>query len=261
MAEMTLSTKEFLFAAANLGAKNFFGISDPFYGMTAEEIRSECEKIQLSLEKKGYAEVGFEGDFALKSEAVSLITTCIKCRSYLLVQLGEAGKSTRQFLAYAGESGLVGADVQGQEVSLRRMDKESVVPSVLEKIQPPASGSGETCSAVVKQADLAQVQSLAVDEPERAVGQFLDKGCPRELAAVLVQGFRKEAGRYLLFHTDVCERSLTEMMVIQSTAGAVCMTLEDLDEDLWKAEFLPGGITEESLKDLCALEGAGHEML
>ena len=51
------------------------------------------------------------------------------------------------------------------------------------------------------------------------------------------------------------------MMVIQSTAGAVCMTLEDLDEDLWKAEFLPGGITEESLKDLCALEGAGHEML
>ena len=37
--------------------------------------------------------------------------------------------------------------------------------------------------------------------------------------------------------------------------------LEDLDEDLWKAEFLPGGITEESLKDLCALEGAGHEML
>ena len=39
MAEMTLSTKEFLFAAANLGAKNFFGISDPFYGMTAEEIR------------------------------------------------------------------------------------------------------------------------------------------------------------------------------------------------------------------------------
>lgn len=261
MEEMTLSTKEFLLAAASLGAKNFFGISDPFYGMTAEEIQSECQNLQCSLEKKGYATVDFEGSFELMPEAASLISSCIKCRSYLLVQLGEVGKVTHQFLAYASESGLVGADVQGQDISLRRMDKESVVPSVLEKIQPPASGSGERSRAVVKQADLAQVQSLAVDEPEKAVEQLLDKGCPRELASVLVQGFRKEAGRYLLFRTDVCARALTEMVVIQSAAGAVCMTLEDLDEDLWQAEFLPGGITEEALKDLCTLEGAGHEML
>lgn len=102
MEEMTLSTKEFLLAAANLGAKNFFGISDPFYGMTVEEIQSECQNLQCSLEKKGYATVDFEGSFELTPEAASLISSCIKCRSYLLVQLGEAGKSTRQFLAYAG---------------------------------------------------------------------------------------------------------------------------------------------------------------
>ena len=52
MAEMTLSTKEFLFAAANLGAKNFFGISDPFYGMTAEEIRANAKRFSFPLKRK-----------------------------------------------------------------------------------------------------------------------------------------------------------------------------------------------------------------
>ena len=261
MEEMTLSTKECLLAAARLGASKFFGLPDPFYGMTVDEIRRESGELQLSLEKKGYAEVGFDDTFALKPEAASLVGTCANCQSYLMVQLLAPGEKERQLLIYAGEEGLVAADVRGHEVTLRRIGEEAVAGRVLSEIRPAASGSGAKSAARVRQADLAEAQSLAIDEPSKAAELLDSWDCPAEISALLIQGFRREAGRYVFFRTDLRERTLTEMIAVQGADGAVCMRLEDMDEDLWNAEFLPSGITAETLGELCALKGAAHEVL
>lgn len=261
MDEITLSTKECLFAAAMLGASKFFGLPDPFYGMTVDEIRRESSELQLSLEKKGYAEVGFDDTFALKPEAAGLVGVCANCQSYLLVQLLAPEEKERQLLIYAGETGLVAADVRGPEVTLRRIGEDAVAGKVLAEIRPAASGSGAKSTALVKQADLAEAQSLAIDSPSKAAELLDGRGCPTEIAALLIQGFRREAGRYVFFRADIQERTLTEMIAVQGTDGAVCMRLEDVDEDLWNAEFLPGGMTAEILGELCALKGAGHEVL
>ena len=45
MEEITMSARELLFAGAQLGADRFFGIPDPFYGMTEDQILSEIPKL------------------------------------------------------------------------------------------------------------------------------------------------------------------------------------------------------------------------
>lgn len=260
MEEMTLSTKECLLAAAKTGAKKFFGLPDAFLGMTAAEIRQEREELQLSMEKRGYAEVGFDNAFVLKPAAAELIGLCTGCDSYLLAQYIVPGNRKRQLVLYAGQDGFACARLCGDDVTLGRAE-ESVLPQMLlEEVRPTASGSAPPVSARVKQEDLARVQHLAMDDPASAAEGLTGRGCPAQIAAVLVQGFRMEAGRFAFFRTDLQKRTLRQMIVLQSGDGAVCMTLADEDEDLWDAQYLPDGVTAEVLEPLCPRKGEGHEV-
>ncbi len=260
MAEITLSTKECLLAAAKLGAKKFFGLSDPFFGMPIEEVRREIGELQLSMEKKGYADVGFDDVFALKPAVAELMTLCTGCDSYLLGQLMAPGEKERQVVIYAGKAGFARACVRGETVTLARVEEGAISQTLLDEMRPSASGSNAPVSTQVKQSDLAQVQSLAIDDPGAAEAQLAGQGCPAPISEILVQGFRKETGRYAFFHTDLQARTLTQMIALQGGSGAVCMTLENADEDLWTAQYLPGGITAEVLEPICPWKGDGHEV-
>lgn len=261
MENLTLSTKECLLAAAKAGARQFFGLTNPFFGMEREAVQQEIGALQLSLEKRGYAEVGFDDVFTLKPEVAELIGLCTDCDSYLLAQLAPTGARKRQLLIYAGEKGTALARVQDDEVALSRLAEERVLQTLLEELHPTAAGSAEPCTARIRQGDLAEVRELAVDDPAAAVTRLTEQGCPQPVADLLVRGLRKETARYIFFRTDLRRRTLTQMMALQSEDGAVCMTLEDMEEDLWNAAYLPGGISEEELKDLCPVKGGAHEVL
>lgn len=261
MGELTLTARELLFAGAQLGAKKFFGLPDPFYGMTADEIRREIGQLQQSLEKKGYAEMGFDDAFRLTVEAAAMVEVCAKCQNYLLVRLTPPGGTSWQLLFYAGEAGLVQMDARNEVLKLNWIEEEAVAESILKELLPADSGSGETATAVVKQEDLAKAQALAIDDPGKAEELLAGLGCPRPMAKLMVQGFRHEAGYYVFCKSDFQTRTLDEMILLQNESGAVCLTLEDLNENQWNAEYLPGGVSAETLHELCALKGVAHEML
>lgn len=260
MEEMTLSTKECMLAAARLGARNFFGIPDPFFGMTADEVRQEAATLQLSLEKRGYAEAGFDDAFVLKPDVDALIRLCTGCNSYLLAQMLIPGEKEHCLVLYAGESGYACARVRGDTVVLSRMEEADMAGILLPEIRPVAEGTQETGSITVKQSTLAEVQSMAIDAPEEAIAQLTAQAYPPTVAALLVQGFRNESGCFAFFLADLQKRTLTQMIALQSVDGAVSMTLEDADEGLWRVEYLPGGITEKTLRLLYPRKGVEYEV-
>lgn len=260
MEKITLSIKECLLAAAKSGAKQFFGLSNPFVGMTADAVRQEIGEIQLSMEKKGYAEVGFDDVFSLREDVNELIGLCTNCDSYLLAQFIVPNEQKRQLVVYAGAEDFAHAQVYDDTVTLGRLKEDTILRMLLDEIRPAAAGVGDPYSTQIRQGDLAKVQSLATDDPSTAIDQLAELGFPLLIATLLVQGFRKEAVRCAFFHTDLKHRTLTQLIALQSESGAVCMTLENADEDIWNARFLPGGITEEVLEPLCPRKGGTYEV-
>lgn len=260
MAEITLSTKECLAAAAKAGARNFFGLPNPFWGMSAEAIQREIGELQLSMEKKGCAEVGFDDVFVLKPETAELIGLCTNCDSYLLAQFLLPEEPEKQLVLYAGQGGFAHAHIRGSDVTLGRLEEDALLPTLLEEIGPPAAGDAPESQTQIRQSDLAGAKDLAIDDAGAAARQLMEQGCPEAMAQVLVQSFRHEAARCVFFRTDLQKRRLTQMLAFQSGDGAVCMTLEDAQEDLWNAQYLPQGLTADVLAALCPRKGAGDEV-
>ena len=255
-----MSARELLFAGAQLGADRFFGIPDPFYGMTEEQILSEIPKLQSSLEKRGLAQMGFDDSFALTEEVKALVEPCARCRRYLLHSrtLQEGGQQT--VLVYTNGDVVVEAECRGQEVSLRALGPDDAIPRVLDRMRP-GSGGAEQPAAHLRRADLVTMRAKAIDEPAAARQELETLGCPAASAALLVEGFRREAEFHQLIHADLDLRTLDHAISIQGEQGTLWLTLEDPDEELWLTEYLPAGVDAGRLAALCDMKGAGNEVL
>lgn len=100
MGEITMSAKELLYAGAQLGADRFYGIPDPFYPMTQQQLLGEIPRLQSALEKRGLASMGFDGSFTLKEEVRALVGPCAGCRTYLLLDQKSAPRAADGVVLY-----------------------------------------------------------------------------------------------------------------------------------------------------------------
>lgn len=255
-----MSARELLFAGAQLGADRFFGIPDPFYGMTEEQILSEIPKLQSSLEKRGLAQMRFDDSFTLTEEAKALVAPCALCRRYLLHVRTFPDGEQQAVLMYTDGDAVVEAECREQEVTLRALGPDDAIPRVLARMCPGCGGADQP-AAHLRRADLATVQAKAIDEPAAARQELETQGCPAASAALLVEGFRHETEFHQLICADLDRRTLDHAMSIQGEQGTLWMTLEDPDEELWLAEYLPAGVDAGRLAALCGKEGADDEVL
>ncbi|HJD18261.1 MAG TPA: ESX secretion-associated protein EspG [Candidatus Fournierella excrementavium] len=260
MEEITMSARELLFAGAQLGADRFFGIPDPFYGMTEEQILSEIPKLQSSLEKRGLAQMGFDDSFTLIEEVKALVAPCALCRRYLLHVRTLPDGGQQAVLVYTDGDAVVEAECHGQEVTLRALEPGDAIPRVLARMRP-GNGGADQPAAHLRRADLSTVQAKAIDEPAAARQELETLGCTALCAALLVEGFRHETEFHQLIHADLDRRTLDHAMSIQSEQGVLWLTLEDPDEELWLTEYLPAGVDAGRLTALYGQEGAGDEVL
>lgn len=265
MGEITMSAKELLYAGAQLGADRFYGIPDPFYPMTQQQLLGEIPRLQSALEKRGLASMGFDGSFTLKEEVRALVGPCAGCRTYLLLDQKSAA-GARQMLFYTDGSAVVEVTCSGEDVTLRAVEEEALPERVCSLFW---CGGGEQDDkrsaepdALLRQEDLASARTAAIDAPEDALAALAAKGCGEHMAALLVAGFRQQENFSVLIRADLRRRRLDYAMAVWGTQGAVWMTLEDPEADLWKAEYLPGEVDKAHLAVLCSLKGAAaDEML
>ena len=76
---ITLTMTEFIYIAEILGATELFGISDPYFGLSASEKRIVKNEAECSLEEKGLLIPGFGKSELKESDVKELVKTCIFC--------------------------------------------------------------------------------------------------------------------------------------------------------------------------------------
>ena len=261
MTEVTMSAKELLLAGAYVGAKTFYGLEDPFYGMTPEQIRGEIPGLRASLAKRKLAEERFDGGFALGAEVKALVAPCAKCQRYLLVRSSTPEGGETMMVFYIGEGALVEVLPEAGELKLRLLeDGQAVVGRVMEKVASAQIPQAEGSAALLRQQELAEIQRQAVEDAPGAKASLLDLGCSGEMAETLVSGFRHEATTHVLIRADLEKRTMDEAMAVEMEDGTVWITLSDPEEEAWEVEYHPEGLDPQRLELLCRLEATDNEM-
>lgn len=81
-----MTARELMYVAAQAGAKEFYGLKDPFKGVSEADVQDVLTEVQTGLDRKGYAQMDFQGAFVIQEEMAELVKTCAFCDAYLCVQ-------------------------------------------------------------------------------------------------------------------------------------------------------------------------------
>lgn len=134
MDRLVLKTKELLLLSSQIGASNFYGIADPFFGMTKDEVWGEIPQLQQKLEDRGLVSFGFDGTVEIRKDVQEAISTCALCEKYITVDAIVKGSVFPRTVLYRRGDHAVELTQKPGEVSLVDTAEGDFVYSVMSKL-------------------------------------------------------------------------------------------------------------------------------
>jgi len=188
--EIKLSPRELLFIASLLDATEFMGVSDAFFGMENVEIQQELVTLQTSLEKKGYAEMDFDGSFALKDEVRDIVDICANCDAFIVVDKCKSGQPQLRNLYYAKRGQIVKLCQDANDNSLMFMPSiDGMLEDILQGVKWQAYDTSMLKDVKITNQILADVKAKAADFDEtNSVKILMENGCDELSAKTITSG-------------------------------------------------------------------------
>lgn len=235
MDSIVLSPKELLVLASKMGAKRFYGIQDPFRGMTQNEIRTELPEIQLQLEKKGLAMLGFDHSFALTPMCEGIISVCILCEQYIAVDSIVSGTVQPKALLYFRDGEIVFLHELVGDLELRRVSStEAATYLIRSGFSSCTDSTEEICSARISQSLLSDVRNM---ESQVGVDALSKNGCSPKIAQALVMGLHQECGYTSLVAVDFKDHTFKNVICVIAPDGNLRL-IPDEEENIWQATWV-----------------------
>ena len=190
MEKISITLKELAYLAAELGAKELFGIRDPYYGMTAEEIHRGKASLQTALDQKGIVEMDFSGKSTITEKAKQLVSVCAFCDAYV-VSDARGGEAEQLFTAYCRGGHWVLLEHGAETSDLYACDAGSIAEKIGAAVPDGAAadaGSEQFCFSCEL---IAQAQGLLQGgQPQKAETVLLEGGLNRRAAEILLDGLQ-----------------------------------------------------------------------
>lgn len=246
MIQLRLTDRELVYLAAQSGALRFYGISDPFFGMSPGDLRIAVEEIKRSLHKKNYAAVGFEQNFSIRSEVLEVIGICSKCERYLSVALTNSGSDHFRYIVYKAESRLALLE----ETDPGAFQLKGITADDVQELRSgigcspalSADNSGASVPVSVPFQTLARAQKAAVggQDPTSARRILMEAGCSYEIAETLVAAYQAKTPSLSVNFIALKERRSDGFLAFWSESGFVRLSPIWLDEEeSWQISLVP----------------------
>ena len=249
MESISMSPKELLMLASKLGAITFYGVRDPFRGMSRAEIKASIPQLQAQAERHGHAVMGFDQDFTVAAEAAELITACTQCMRYLTVDVIIHGTRQPREVIYLYEGGSILLQDRTEEVTLQKVNASVLRNRIYEQYfskLPDASPQDQ--SAHFPPALLTQLRML---DDDGGADQLKEYGCTEKLAEAIMQGLHGECSYISLACVDVQNSSCVSLLCILSDCGIVRLWLEnDAGEEFCHTNWIGRQDVEDALTEI-----------
>ena len=195
--EIHLMPRELLYIAAMLEAVEFMGVSDAFFGMDEQEIHRELLRLQASLEKKGYAQTDFNGNFTLNASVQQVVDICANCDIFIAVDKNKVSEDQSRELYYAKKGVIIQLkqDSNGS-ILVPIEDTDSLTKNILRDMTWQVSEPlrHEKIRLSNKKLSEAKEQLLSFDAAG-GLKTLVDNGCT-ELAAKAISDGLSNKSRY-----------------------------------------------------------------
>lgn len=254
MENLMVSGKELMLLAARLGGTTFYGVRDPFGGMSAREVQTVIPQLERSLEEKRLASVGFDDSFTVAPWAAELVSTCAKCQVYLCAGALHGPQEEPPYRWY-GRDGAIVELRQGEDgYSLRKAEPDEVLSSLC-----GLAGQADPCPPPAEDTVLSYGDFFAAQqEPDDSKARTLltEAGCGEAAADVLLDGLRRRGDFCTITVTDLEQRQVNGLMSvcgahgrlrIRQTEGRRGWQVTGMDRETLEGEIaalaamLPGG--------------------
>ena len=249
LASISMTPKELLVLAAKLGAGTFFGLRDPFRGMSRADIRAALPQLEQQAERRGLAAMGFDLSFTVEAEAAALISTCAMCERYVTVDAMAAGQRQPKEVLYARGGSSVLLQDAAEEVVLRRTEGAVLCGEISDRYfsglpeETPASEG----AVRVPPALLRELRSAESGGAER----LTVCGCSPAMAETVLRGLRGQCTYLSVVRVDLKENACVSLLCVLDEAGAVRLWPEnDAGEEICRAAWMGKREAETALAGL-----------
>ena len=253
MAEILLTPRELLYIAALLDAPEFIGLSDAFFGMDETEMRHEITVLQLSLAKKGYAEMDFDGGFALKNEVCEVVGVCAACDTLAVVDKNKTSRPQFRELYYASGGLIIKMDEkEGVKVLSPVSNKDILLELIIRDVE--FRDSEVLLKNIRISNDVLADVSEQVDESDLSGGikTLIENGCDELSAEAIVEGLTGGANYYAVAITafEGTNEGTRSIMLIDTKFGIFRMIpISNDDTDIIQFDALKAGQAKAVLTD------------
>jgi len=238
---ITLTGKEALYIAAKIGAEQFPGIKNDFLNMSLAEMKKECIAAQDSLIKKGYGELGFDGEFSIERNVQTLIKICTEADSYVLFEV--ASEYERTYIQMYFKDGLCVKSVYtegGYQI------EESAKADFCEELKTAVISNSNHNNKVTenKEMQLPQLAIEAIDDDSEinAIARIKSLGINDKTSVALYNCFSNNNSRMHFMAADFAEGNTQELNGIISEEGNFLISdIEQEYEDMVKVSIVSSG--------------------
>lgn len=235
MDKLVLEAKELLLLASQLGACNFYGVSDPFFGMSRDEVWGEIPRLQQQLEEKQLVSFGFDGTVDINTEVQDIVSTCALCDRYITLDAISSGQSHPKRFFYMREENSAEMLQRDGDITLFWQSSEKFVDSIVETTVAGIEQYESTDDAVHIPRDVLSEASSALDKASQVLR---DCGCSTKMADVISQGLNRIGGYYMVTAIDVLRNSISDFVCVSGKDGLVQFSVSQERENAWKASWI-----------------------
>lgn len=253
-----LTTKELVYLASNTGANEFFGISDPFFGMDLNEISYAVECLKQSLDKKGYMLINFDGSSSMNKDVASLIDICVECNGYITVDTFKDAKRINRTI-YIGNEDLAMLSIDGENAELCKASLTDVECEIT-KFLAISTTTTESKSFIVPQRVINSAREAIEKGSTNKATKILAAVCDSEaILSVIVKGLIHKALISFSVATDLNRNKVKSAILIEGDSRAVLISDAEYSEDmLWTIKMADtksfSGLTNELIRRIVMAE-------
>ena len=254
MQEIMLSSGELVYVASVLGAKEFFGVSDPFFGMNPGEIAACLSKIQSDLNERGILEMDFSGNVQVCQSVADVVRKCAFCDAYALGAF-QADGGTEAMTVYFKDQAMILLTAQDDTLCVRAAEMEEVVSAISTLLGEQTLGlTGASCkvrSSFHNQTIETLRQLVMAGKDTEAEKEMHKAGIDEAIGKVFMDSFRSGARLYSLVVTSFAANRVDVLLCITSHASLVCIEKdENPDTNGWIASTASGKEVVQGMKEL-----------